>query len=177
MRKIIWPILILTLAVIAGCGKTGGERPLSAKVVIGSVAPDFTLRDMNEKNVSLSDYKGKVVLITFWNMKCKDCTESMASLEALNQRFKEQGLVVMAINADNLEYVKPEKIINYIKSKGYTFKILFDETFSTSEAYKIVAIPMTFLIDKNGFVSYAKFGKDDWISQENNERVQNLLNR
>ena len=177
MRKIIWPIFILTLAVIAGCGKTGSERPLSAKVAIGSAAPDFILRDMTEKNISLSDYKGKVVLITFWNMKCKDCTESMPSLEALNQSFKEQGLEVIAINADNLEYVKPEKIINFIKSKNYTFNVLFDETFSTSEAYKIVAIPMTFLIDRNGAVSYMKFGKEDWTSDENIERIQVLLKK
>lgn len=177
MSKIIWVIFILTIAIIAGCDKSGSERPLRTKIETGSVAPDFTLRDMNENNISLSEYKGRVVLVIFWNMKCKDCTESMPSLEALYQRFKEQGLEVIAINADNLEYVKPEKIINYIKSKGYTFKILFDETFSTSETYKIVAIPMTFLIDKNGSVSYAKFGKDDWIRQENTERVQNLLNR
>ncbi|MEK6816482.1 MAG: TlpA disulfide reductase family protein [Nanoarchaeota archaeon] len=175
MRKIIGVTFIFLLAIITGCEKSGNERPLKAKVEIGSVAPDFILRDMTEKNRSLSDYKGRVVLITFWNMKCKDCTESMPSLETLNQRFKDQGLAVISINADNLEYVKPEKIINFIKAKGYTFDILFDETFSASETYKIVAIPMTFLIDRKGVVSYMKFGKEDWTRQEDIELVQNLL--
>lgn len=175
MRKIIGVIFILVLTINTGCDKSGNELPLKTKVDIGSVAPDFMLRDMTEKNISLSDYKGRVVLITFWNMKCKDCTESMQSLEELNQRFKDQGLAVIAINADNLEYVKPEKIINFIKAKGYTFNLLFDETFSTSERYKIVAIPMTFLIDRRGYISYMKFGKEDWTRQENIELVQNLL--
>ena len=99
----------------------------------------------------------------------------MKSLEALSRRFGDQGLTVLAINADNLEYVKPEKIINFIKAKGYTFNILFDETFSASEAYKIVAIPMTFLIDRSGIISYIEFGKEDWTSRENIERVKNLI--
>ena len=175
MRKIIWLTFILTLAIITGCDKSNNERAFKSKIGVGSPAPDFTLRDMNEKNITLSGYKGKAVFITFWNMKCKDCTESMQSLEALSRRFGDQGLTVIAINADNLEYVKPEKIINFIKAKGYTFNVLFDETFSASEAYKIVAIPMTFLIDRSGMISYMEFGKADWTSRENIERIQNIL--
>lgn len=171
MRKIICLTFILTLA-ITGCERSSNERP---KIGVGSLAPDFTLRDMNEKDVTLSAYKGKVVLVTFWNMKCKECTESMPLLEALNQKFKEQGLAVITINEDNLEYVKPEKIINFIKSNSYTFNVLFDETFSTSESFKIIAIPMTFLIDKNGIVSYMKFGKEDWMSPESMARIQALI--
>ncbi len=175
MRKIIWLTFILTLGIITGCDKSNNERAFKSKIGVGSPAPDFTLRDMNEKNIALSGYKGKVVFITFWNMKCKDCTESMQSLEVLSRRFGDQGLTVIAINADNLEYVKPEKIINFIKAKGYTFNVLFDETFSASESYKIVAIPMTFLIDRSGIISYIEFGKADWTSPENIERVQNLI--
>ena len=172
MRKIICLTFILTLA-ITGCEKSSNQ--ISSKIGVGSPAPDFTLRDMNEKSVTLSGYRGKAVLVTFWNMKCKDCTESMPLLEALNQKFREQGLAVITINDDNLEYVKPDKITNFIKSKSYTFNVLFDETFSASESFKIVAIPMTFLIDKNGIVSYMKFGKEDWTSPESMERIQALL--
>lgn len=176
MSKIILLIILLSMA-ISACDKTGTEKPVVKAIGIGSPAVDFTLRDSSEKNVSLSEYKGRVVLLNFWNMKCKDCTESMPSLEALNQRFKGQGLEVMTINADNLEYVKPDAIVSFIKSKGYTFRLLFDETFSTSESYKIVAIPVNILIDKKGTVSFIKYGKDDWTSSENIERVQRLLNQ
>src|SRR3989304_1636066 len=86
MRKIIWLTFLLTLAIITGWDKSNNERAFKSKIGVGSPAPDFTLRDMNEKNITLSGYKGKVVFITFWNMKCKNCTESMQSLEALSRR-------------------------------------------------------------------------------------------
>lgn len=175
MRKIIWITLIMALGMASGCEKSGNERSSRTKIQIGSVAPDFILRDMDEKNVSLSDYKGKVVLLTFWNMKCKDCIESMGPLDEVNRMLGNKGLTIIAVNADNLEYVKPEKIVKYIKSKGHTFKVLFDETFSTSEAYTVVAIPMTYMIGRNGIISYIKYGKDDWTSKEHIESLQKLL--
>lgn len=177
-RRPVSAFVLILLASLGCSNNHNSKMPASARlpeIKIGSPAPDFTLRDMIEKNTTLSEYKGKVVLLTFWNMKCRDCTESMPSLEAINQRFKKEGLDVLAVNADNLEYVKPEKIIGFIKSKDYTFNVLFDETFSTSETYKIVAIPMTFLIDKTGTVTYTKFGKEDWTSRDNIERIQNLI--
>ena len=100
---------------------------------------------------------------------------SMPSLESLSQRFKDSDLVVLTVNVDNLEYVKPEKIKAFLDDNRYTFKVVMDETFSVSEDYKIIAVPMTYLIGREGVVSYIKFGEDDWLSQENTERIQTLL--
>ena len=144
-------------------------------VATGLPAPDFTLRDLYEKKVTLSEYKGKVVLLNFWKMRCKDCASSMPSLESLSQRLKDREVVVLTVNVDNLEYVKPEKIKAFLDENRYTFKVVMDETFSVSEDYKIIAVPMTYLIGREGVVSYIKFGEDDWLSQENTERIQTLL--
>ena len=174
MRKIIWLAFILTIA-ITGCEGSNSERPLRTKVEIGATAPDFTLRDLQEKNTSLSEYRGKVVLLTFWKVKCADCLKTLPSIEAVKERFKDQDLAVLAVNSDNLEYVKPEKIHGFLKDNRFTFRVVVDETFSASEAYKIIAIPMTYLIDKKGVISYMKFGEEDWTSPEGLERIQNLL--
>lgn len=175
MKLILLPIIII-FSLIAGCNNSGRDTSaIHSGVAIGLPAPDFTLRDLYEKKVTLSEYKGKVVLLNFWKMRCKDCASSMPSLESLSQRFKDREVVVLTVNVDNLEYVKPEKIKAFLDDNRYTFKVVMDETFSASEDYKIIAVPMTCLIGREGVVSYIKFGEDDWVSQKNIERIQALL--
>jgi peroxiredoxin len=175
MRKIILLVFILAATTVMGCKRPDNEGPSRPKIEVGSPAPDFTLRDLQEKNVSLSDYRGKVVLLTFWKVKCDECAKTLPSIEALKDRFKDRDLAVLAVNVDNLEYVRPEKIHGYIRDNKYSFRVLVDEIFSASEAYKIIALPMTYLIDKNGVISYMKFGEEDWTSPEDIERIQGLL--
>lgn len=175
MKLILLPIIII-LSAIAGCNNS--ERDTFAMrrgVAVGLTAPDFTLRDLSGTKTTLSEYKGKVVLLNFWKVRCKDCASSMPSLEALSQRFKDREVVVLTVNVDNLEYVKPEKIKVFLDDNRYTFKVVMDETFSTSEDYKIIAVPMSYLIGRGGIISYIKFGEDDWESQENIDRIQTLL--
>lgn len=175
MKLILLPIIII-LSAIAGCNNSEKDTFAMRKgVAVGSPAPDFILRDLYGKKIALSEYKGKVVLLNFWKVRCKDCASSMPSLEALSQRFKDREVVVLTVNVDNLEYVKPEKIKAFLDDNRYTFKVVMDETFSTSEDYKIIAVPMTYLIGREGVVSYIKFGEDDWLSQENTARIQTLL--
>mgnify|MGYP001582936517 FL=1 len=175
MKLILLPIIII-LSAIAGCNNPERDTPAMHRVVAtGLPAPDFTLRDLSGKKITLSEYKGKVVLLNFWKMRCKDCMSSMPSLEALNQRFKDKDMVILSVNVDNLEYVKPEKIKAFLDDKHYTFKAVMDETFSASEDYKIIAVPMTYLIGREGIVSYIKFGEENWESRENIERIEALL--
>lgn len=176
MKLILLPLIILHFSLVSGCNDSGREASeVRSKVAVGLPAPEFTLRDLYEKRVTLSEYKGKVVLLNFWRMRCKDCATLMPSLESLKQRFKESELIVLTVNVDNLEYVKPEKIKAFLDEKRYAFKVVMDETFSVSEEYKVIAAPMTYLIGRGGVISYIKFGEDDWTRKENIERIEALL--
>lgn len=180
MKKLYFIPLSIFIAFAYACNNPGIERSAAGgrkEIAIGASALDFTLRDLQEKNASLSEYRGKVVLLTFWKVKCKDCTKTLPSVESLEKKLNSQDFAVLTVNVDNLEYVKPEKIHAYLKENNYTFRVLVDETFSTSEAYKLLAVPMTYLIDKKGTVADIRFGEQDWTSQENIDRVQNLLNK
>lgn len=175
MKKFI-PILILISSVsIIGCNSPGSSSSMRREIGIGAPAPDVMLRDLTEKNLSLSDYKGKVLLLTFWKVKCTDCVKTLPSIEALSKQLGNTDLAILAVNVDNLEYVKPEKIHSFLREHRLTFRVAADETFSASEAYKILAVPMTYLIDKNGVIVDIKFGEQDWTTQGNIEKIQALL--
>lgn len=179
MKKLIFLMPVIVFSLISGCNNPDNRKATSAmgkKIEIGSVAPDFTLRDLQENNVSPSDYKGKVLLITFWKVKCKDCLKTLPSIEETGKKLNNQDFVILTVNADNLEYVKPEKIHAFMKEKNFSFRVAVDETFSASEAYGILAVPMTYLISKKGIISDIKFGDEDWTKKENIEKIQHLIN-
>src|SRR3989337_2651577 len=80
-------------------------------------APAFELPDINGKKVSLTDFKGKVVLINFWATWCGPCKAEMPSLNSLYSTFKNEGFVVLAVSIDTSE--KPVK--SFVSEKGIAF--------------------------------------------------------
>src|SRR4051812_18502834 len=94
-------VLLLALTIGAGCaaGTAGGGA--TARSSPGS-APDFTLRDLAGRDVRLSDYQGKnVVLLDFWATWCVPCEAALPHIEELYQRYKDNGLVVLGIAMDD----------------------------------------------------------------------------
>ena len=111
-------------------------------------APDFTLRDINGKTVTLSDYKGKVVVMSFWATWCGPCKEEMPHLQQLLNEKKEKGLAVFSVSTDDARtasQVKP-----YIKRMGYDFTVLLDRSSSVLTQYNpSKTLPFTVIIDQN----------------------------
>lgn len=175
MKKFIPILIFIPFVFIMGCNSPGSGSSVRREIGIGAPAPDVMLRDLTEKNLSLSDYKGKVLLLSFWKVKCRDCVKTLPSIEALSKQLENPDFAILAVNVDNLEYVKPEKIHAFLREHKLTFRVAADETFSASEAYKILAVPMTYLIDKKGVIADIKFGEQDWTTQENMEKIQALL--
>ncbi len=163
--------------IISGCEKENNNKGAhySQYIRTGTSAVDFTAKSFDSKNISLSDFRGKVVLMTFWKKRCKECVKNLDTLEAIYKRFKSRGLVIIAINGDNTDYVPSHRIREFVKKKAYTFPVLFDDLFEITETYKITKIPITYLIDRKGIISYINYGEDDWMRPENIKRLENLL--
>jgi peroxiredoxin len=131
-------------------------------------APAFTLNDTTGKKVSLSDYKGKAVVVDFWATWCAPCKIEIPWLTKLHDQYASQGLVVLGISEDDLDLddqkalLKQKKEIADSAAKlGINYPVLIDDK-KVSEPYGGVdALPTTFYIDRDGKVVAATIGLVD----------------
>jgi peroxiredoxin len=111
-------------------------------------ASDFTLRDVNGRSVSLSAYKGKVIVVSFWATWCGPCKEEMTHLQKLYADKSDEGLVILSISTDDARTAS--KVKPYITSKGYTFPVLLDASSSVVRVYNPAkTLPMTVVIGRD----------------------------
>jgi peroxiredoxin len=106
---------------------------------------DFALTDLQGKRWTLSELHGKVALVNFWATWCPPCRSEMPDLDALYQRYKSQGLVVLAISDEDAPTVKP-----FVDRFKITFPVLLDSGDKVNGQYKISGIPKTFVYDRDG---------------------------
>jgi peroxiredoxin len=106
---------------------------------------DFTLADLNGKPWTLKALRGKVVLVNFWATWCPPCRKEMPDLEALYNRFKDQGLVILAISDEDASKVAP-----FIAERKITYTILLDPGRKVNDLFAVEGIPKTFIYDRNG---------------------------
>ena len=144
----------------------------AAQVKKGDNAPNFTLKNLDGKEISLNQFRGKHVLINFWATWCGPCKIEMPSLEALYERFKDKNFVLLAISNDmfGANIVKP-----FVKAHNINFPVLLDQRLKVSNAFGVVSLPTTFMIDPQGKIIGALFGAEDWATPSNILYFENLL--
>ena len=130
-------------------------------IASGTPAPDFTFPGLDEKMVSLSDYRGKVVLVNIWATWCPPCVEEMPSMEKLYRKFKGQNFEILAVSIDEpgLEAVAP-----FMKKSNLTFPALIDSEGTIKAVYGVTGIPESFIVDKQGILIKKIVGPVDWAS-------------
>lgn len=106
---------------------------------------DFTLRDLDGHDWSMKDLHGKVVVVNFWATWCPPCRKEMPSLQQLYTRFKDQGLVVLAISDEQFDKVQP-----FISKINVNFPVLLDPSETVHHLFDIEGIPKTFVYDREG---------------------------
>ena len=158
-RKIIYSlILILGLAwIFLSADKSGastaGEVPAPQQ---GFLAPDFELKTTAGETVKLSNLRGQAVLVNLWATWCPPCRAEMKSIEKVYNEYKDQGLVVLAVNMtyqDDLTKVTP-----FVTEQGLTFSILLDETGDVGHAYQLRSLPSSFFIGRDGIIHEVVIG-------------------
>ncbi len=136
-------------------------------------APDFTLEDMDGKRHSLSDYRGKVIMLNFWATWCPPCRREIPSMESIYRDLGKSGFLVLAVN----EFEEPDHVFAYTGQLSVfpTFPILFDRDSAVSQAYKVKGLPTTVLIDAQGRIVYRAVGGRDFDHPEVRKIVRELL--
>jgi peroxiredoxin len=135
------------------------------------VAKDFATPSPDGKSVKLADYRGKVVFLNFWATWCPPCREEMPAMERLYQRYRGQGLIVIAISVDSdLAAVPP-----FLKQNQITFPIGHDPKMALAERYGVRALPSSFLVDRKGNLSALAIGPRVWDAKPAHAVVEALL--
>jgi len=106
---------------------------------------DFTLSDLEGKSWTLRDLRGKVVLVNFWATWCPPCRKEMPDLDSLYKKFKDQGLVILAIDDEEVAKIKP-----YLAEHPVTYPILLDPGRKANDVFLIDGIPKSFVYDREG---------------------------
>ncbi len=120
----------------------------------GQQAPDFSLVDLNGKPIRLSDLRGRPVILHFWATWCPICRQETPALEAVNQRYRSHGVVLMGINVRE----RPENVQEFARSSRLTFPVLIDSDGSVAGRYQVTGIPTTLVIDSSGVVRFRHVG-------------------
>ena len=122
---------------------------------VGMQAEDFRLTDLGGKSQSLSQYRGKIVLVNFWATWCKPCKTEMPAMQAIYDKLRDKGFVVLAVN----ELEDDAKVREYIKQYGYTFPVLMDRDNKVANQFGVFGLPVSVFIDREGRVQeYIKGG-------------------
>ena len=123
-------------------------------------APHFGALTATGDSVTLADYRGKVLMVTFWATWCVPCRKEMPALKELQFKFGDRGLRVIGINFKEDE----AKIRHFAKLFGLSFPLLLDLKGSMTKTYGVVAFPTTFLIGRDGKPIALAVGERDWLS-------------
>jgi peroxiredoxin len=119
---------------------------------------NITLPLLGGGNASLSSYKGKIVILNFWATWCPPCRNEMPSMETLYQRFKNQGLEILAVDLGE----ERNQVQKFIKDNRYTFPVLLDSEGKVSGQYGISSIPTTYILDRDGKIIGRIVGSIRW---------------
>jgi cytochrome c biogenesis protein CcmG, thiol:disulfide interchange protein DsbE len=122
----------------------------------GFPAPDFTLKTPAGKSYTLSELRGSAVLVNLWATWCPPCRAEMPAIQRLYEEYKDQGLVVLAVNATNQD--NPLAVAPFVAEYGLTFPILLDETGDVSQKYQLRSLPSSYFIRRDGRIEEVVFG-------------------
>src|SRR5213594_2278183 len=148
-------VVIALLVALVGLPAFDGWSMGSRVPTVGMQAEDFQLADLDGKTQSLSQYRGKIVLVNFWATWCKPCTTEMPAMQAAYDKLRDKGFVVLAVN--ELEDV--QKVIEHIRTYGHSFPVLMDHDNRVANQYGVYGLPVSVFIDEAGIVqAYIKGG-------------------
>jgi thiol-disulfide isomerase/thioredoxin len=141
----------------------------------GQRAPDFALKTLDGRTVTLADFHGKAVAINFWATWCGPCEWEMPSMEKLHRKYQGRPFALLAVSVDTGAadvFVRP-----YAKGMGLTLPVILDSTLQTSRSYRVRGLPTTFFVSHDGALLGQIHGPRDWTTPEALAFIDYLIGR
>lgn len=134
-------------------------------------APEFSLSDLTGKKVQLKALRGKLVFLNFFATWCGPCREEMPGMERLFRMHQDKGFVVLAVNMEeSAKTVRP-----FIQQLKLSFPIVLDSEGAVTRDYGVRALPVSFLIGRDGNIRWRAIGGRDWESAEARQLFAQLV--
>ncbi|NKB80592.1 MAG: redoxin domain-containing protein [Nitrospirales bacterium] len=159
--------------IMAWVGLIGQVPDIRAEV--GHLAPEIANPTwLNSDPVRLKDLRGKVVMVEFWTFGCWNCRNIEPYVKAWHQKYKDQGLVVIAIHSPEFQYEHDvDKVQAYIDDHEIPYAVPIDNEFATWRQYRNRYWSTLYLIDKQGIIQYIRIGEGGYDTTE--QEIQRLL--
>ncbi|HLV86624.1 MAG TPA: TlpA disulfide reductase family protein [Candidatus Sulfotelmatobacter sp.] len=163
IRNTVSSIAIAFLVFLAGC--YSGTRPPR----IGQAAPEFTVQD-SQSSITLSQYRGQIVVLNFWATWCAPCVEEIPSLIEMQRRMKAKGIIVLAVSVD----VDEKAYRQFVKEHNVNLLTVRDPSGKSNGLYGTYKFPETYIIDRNGIMRRKFLGAVDWTAPDITEFLSKL---
>ena len=136
---------------------------------------DFILTDVSGATKKLSDFRGNVVILSFWASWCSPCLAELPTFAEIEKRFRDKGLKVIPVNVDEgsegREFAK-----DFFPKKGIGFPTYFDKGKDLANLFEVDMLPSSFVIDRQGRLVFSSAGASDWSSPDTQALLQQILN-
>jgi peroxiredoxin len=129
----------------------------------GLPAPNFTLSGLDDKMVSLSDYRGTVVLVNIWATWCPPCVDEMPSMERLDKELKGENFEILAVSIDSLG---TKAVAPFMGKYNLSFPALMDPDGTIKTLYQTTGVPESFIVNQEGILIKRIIGPRDWATPE-----------
>ena len=135
-----------------------GCRQPQSQIRVGENPPRFILSDLKGNKVTApDDYRGKVIIIRFWADWCTACAKEMPAIDYIYHKYKDRGLVVLAVNVG-----QPRNVAEaFVTNLKISYPVLLDPYSVTAKRYGVKVVPVTFILDRKGVIKNKIFGETD----------------
>lgn len=147
-------VAIIVALLASGLGR---DPSVIASPLVGRLAPNFTLAQLDGPPVTLSKLRGQVVVINFWASWCAECRTEQAALDQAWRRFQDSGVVVVGVNFED----ETSAARGYVRTADVTYPVVEDADSSTALAYGLRGVPETFIVNRSGRIVNRIIGSVD----------------
>jgi peroxiredoxin len=161
-------LLVAALMLVAGLAAARELKPWN-----GDRTPPLELRDLSGRVHRLADYRGNVVLINFWATWCEPCRDEMPAMQALKTKLGGKPFVVLAVNVAESEV----RIEDFLRTMPLDFTVLHDRDSSVMKAWRVKALPASFVVGPDGRIRYSFTGEFEWADDKVVKVMSGLMRR
>lgn len=147
-------VVLSIVSILTGCDS---KEIIDKKTlaILGTEAPPFEITSFKGEQISLSKYKGNPIVINFWASWCAPCKREAGDLEKTYRFFKNREVVFIGIASDDTK----DKALKFIEEFEITYPNGMDEEEAISKKYSVLTLPITFIIDREGKITFKKVGQ------------------